>query len=525
MGKIKLLLINRYSKIILLLLVVAFIYSYSLDRTPVHLNRDELGFSLNAYSIVKTGFDENGRFLPLYFWHLGVMWATPIIVYLTALFLTILPLAEVTIRLPSVMIGLLNVMLIYFLAKKVFNSEKLGLLAALFLALTPVHFIQSRILLDNLFPVPFVLGWMIFLYLFFLKKNLWFLFLAALLLGIGIHSYHATKVIMPIYLIITFLIILFKLKRDRLILILISIIAFILPLLPLISWLSQYPDTLTDQVRYTGLYDTKLSSLQGLGTLLTPEKISQMSIVYLKYFNPVFLFLKGDSSLIHSTGNIGVFLISFMLLLPIGIYQAWKYRNWFNLLMIVGFFTAPLAAALVSHEYRASKELFILPFAALLATLGVKSLLNMRQKIWKVLGVILLISTPLQFTYFLYDYFNDYRIRSYAWFDYNITGALETVLAEENIRPANSIYFDGRIYYHTDRYWRFNLIKHEQEDLLSKTFFFDPLSPSPQLFESNSIVLSRFDHVSNLFMQVPPLNLVKSVLEPDGTASFYIYRN
>lgn len=257
------------------LIIVGIFYSFLLFRAPVHLNRDELGFSLNAYSIAKTGFDENGRFLPLYFWHLGVMWATPIIVYLTALFLTILPLSEITIRLPSVMIGILNIVLIYFLAKRIFDSEKLGLLAAFFLALTPVHFIQSRILLDNLFPVPFVLGWMLLLYLFVSKRNLWFLFLATLLLGIGIHSYHASKVMMPIYLIITFLVILFKFKGNKSI-ILIPLIAFILPLLPIIPWLSKYPDTLTDQVRYTGLYNTRLSAIEGLVTLLTPAKIIQM---------------------------------------------------------------------------------------------------------------------------------------------------------------------------------------------------------------------------------------------------------
>ncbi|MBI2196323.1 glycosyltransferase family 39 protein [Candidatus Daviesbacteria bacterium] len=520
MWKIKSLLINRSSKILLLLLVVTLIYANSLDRTPVHLNRDELGFSLNAYSIAKTGFDENGRFLPLYFWHLGVMWATPVIVYLTALFLTIFPLSEITIRLPTVMVGLLNIILIYFLAKKVFDNEKLGLFAALFLALTPVHFIQSRILLDNLFPIPFVLGWMIFLYLFFSRKNLWFLFFAALLLGIGIHSYHATKVIMPIYLILT-LIITFKLSKNKLT-ILIPLIAFILPLLPLIPWLSQYPDTLTDQVRYVGLYDTKLDPISGIITLLKPEIISQRLAVYLKYFDPTFLFFKGDSSLIHSTGRVGVFLLSFAVLLPVGLYQAFKNRNWFNLLLIAGFFTAPIAAALVGNEYRASKELFILPFAALLATLAVKFLLNTGRQKWRILCLFLMISIFVQFTYFLYDYFNGYRARSYTWFDYDILGALQIVLDENSKKPADFFYFDSKIYYYTDRYWRFLLIERNREDLVAKTFYFDPLYL--QNFQHDSLSVYRFDHTVNQSLQSSSSRLIRNILEPDGFPSFYIYR-
>lgn len=515
---------SRFIRIALLLLTIALIYTYSLDKVPVHLNRDELGFSLNAYSVAKTGFDENGRFLPLYFWHLGIMWSTPIIVYLTALFLVVLPLSEITIRFPSVMMGFLDLILIFFLAKKLFNSEKLGLLAAVFLALTPVHFIQSRILLDNLFPVPFILAWMLLLYLFVLKGNLFFLFLSSFLLGVGVHSYHATKIMMPVYLIITFLIVLSKSRKNRLI-IFIPLVAFILPLLPLIPWLSKYPDTLTDQVRYVGLYDTKLNPIQGIITLLKPEIISQRLIIYLKYFDPAFLFFKGDSSLIHSTGRVGVFLLSFAILLPIGIYQALKHRNWFNLFLITGFFTAPFAAALVGNEYRASKELFILPFASLLATLAVKALLNARQKIWKILAGILFVVTILQFTCFLNDYFGNYRARSYVWFDYDILGALQAVLDENSTKPADFIYFDNKIYYYTDRYWRFNLIKNNREDILRKISFFDYLTPNPQLFGSNAIMLYRFDHIGNLTIQTPPMRLIKTVLEPDGTASFFIYRN
>ncbi|MCL4365976.1 glycosyltransferase family 39 protein, partial [Patescibacteria group bacterium] len=410
-----------------------------------------------------------------------------------------------------------------FLAKQLFKSGKFGLLAAIFLALMPAHFIQSRILLDNLFPIPFVLGWMLLLYLFVSKQKLIFLFLSALLLGIGIHSYHATKIMMPIYLIITIFVTLIKYK-GRKVVVLIPLIAFILPLLPLISWLSKYPDTLTDQVRYTGLYDTRLSPIQGLMTLLKPEIISQRFGVYMRYFDPVFLFFKGDSSLIHSTGKIGIFLLPFIFLLPLGIYQALKNRNWFNILLVTGFLTAPFAASFVGNESRASKELFILPFASLLVTLAIKSLLEGNKKL-KLLSLLLIIICFIQFGYFLSDYFGAYRARSYVWFDYDILGMQDTVLSLENTKPATAIYFDNRIYYYTDRYWKFDLIKHKRETLLQKTFFFDPLLENYASFRPNSIIVFRFDHTNNLVIQNSSLKLVKTILEPDNKVSFYIYKN
>src|SRR3990167_4246822 len=97
---------------VLLILVAVFLYSFRLDYVPVHLNQDEMMFSLNAYSIAQSAKDYYENYLPFYFWHLGSFWATPVIVYLTSLFLKFLPLNEVVIRLPSVSIGVLTIFLI-----------------------------------------------------------------------------------------------------------------------------------------------------------------------------------------------------------------------------------------------------------------------------------------------------------------------------------------------------------------------------------------------------------------------------
>lgn len=502
-------------KLIILLVVITLIYGISLNQVPVHFNQDELGFALNAYSVAKTGFDENGRFFPLYFWHLGLMWATPIIVYLTTLFLVAFPLSEVTVRLPAVLVGLTDIVLIYFLARMIFRSENFGLLSATLLAIIPVHFIQSRILLDNLFIVPFVLGWLIFLWLFIEKKNLWFLFWAGLILGIGIHSYHAAKVMMSFYLLLTLLFTVPEILKKKWILLL-PIIGFVLPILPLIPWLSKYPDTLTDQVKYTGLYDIHLSPLQGVISLLTPESIANRLSIFLSYFNPQFLFFKGDASLIHSTQKVGVFLLAFVILLPLGIYQYLKTKKRFNLLLVVGFLTAPLAPALVGNQYRVSKELVILPFAAIIATKGLQFLLNSYSKTWQWLASLLLLAAVLQFTYFLSDYFTDYRVRSYGWFNYNIPGALEKTLEEDQKISTSGIYLDHGVYF-IDRYWRFYLIKHHQEDVVNKTHYIDPTNFS---LPANILLLLRYDHtnLSSVPKEVIP------IVEPDQAVSFYLYR-
>lgn len=512
-------------RVAIVFLVLGIIYSFTLDRVPVHLNQDELGFALNAYSISKTGFDENGRFMPFYFWHLGIMWATPIIVYLTAIFLKILPLSEIVIRLPSVLVGTVNLVLIYLIAKKLFKSRLYGLAVALLLALTPAHFIHSRILLDNLFIVPFVLGWFYLILLFMEKRRLWLIFFAALLLGLGVHSYHAAKVMMPLYLIFTiFITSPFWIKK--LVMLPIIILGFALPLLPLIPWLAQYPDTLTDQVRYTGLYDTKLSPLQGIGTLINREIIFNRLVIWLSYFDPKFLFLNGDASMIHSTQKVGVFLLPFVILIPLGIYQIVRSKlAWLGMTIISGFLTAPIAAALVGNQFRISKALIMLPFACLIATYGVRYLFSFKSRTRGFIGVILLAIIGLQFVFFLTDYFSGYRVRSYGWFNYNIPDSLERLIEQDNAGKVNKIYLDSNIYF-IERYWRFFLIKHKQEILLDKTLYYDPMNIDQQNLESNSLLYLRFDRMDALQTTYKyQFRKVNTILEPDGFPSFYIYRN
>src|SRR3990167_10618881 len=141
------------SKIIyILFFIISFaIYSYRLDLVPVHLNQDELEFALNAKLLWTNGRDQLGNFLPFYFWHLGSFWATPIIVYWTAIFVGFLGVSEGIIRLPSLMVGVISILLFVYLVKLEFKERTYEILAFILAITTPVFFIHSRLLLDNLY--------------------------------------------------------------------------------------------------------------------------------------------------------------------------------------------------------------------------------------------------------------------------------------------------------------------------------------------------------------------------------------
>src|SRR3989344_217337 len=502
--------------VLLIFLITFFIYSYKISEVPVHLNQDELGFSINAYSIAKTGYDENGRFLPLNFWHLGVVWATPIIVYLTAIFLIFLPLTESVIRLPSVFVGVVDVVLIYLVARKWFKSDNFGFLAAVLLLLTPVHFIHSRILLDNLYPVPFVLLWLFYLMKYMEEGKIRLVFLATLFLGISIHTYNAPKLIMPAFFLVTLILVLPKVKH-KVESLLLSVLGFLIPLVPLFIW-QRSNSTLQDLLYFYGVYNTSQSPIQAVSRLLSVESLSQKFVTYTSYFDPWFLFSRGDTSLAHSTGQIGAFLLPFIVLLPLGFYQIIRKDNSrINLLLLFGFLTSPIAAAIVGQPYRISRALVMLPFAVLIAIYGVKFLINKRVMGRLVLSV-LLIYMPIQFIVFVTGYFNNYPARSYRQFNYNIQGAYEEIIAKAK-DDTGAIYIDNKIPF-ADRYWKFYLIKNQKEDLLRKTIFFD--AANLVSVPSNSLILFRFDSSSD---QQLGLDLIEKIKEPDGFVSAYLYRN
>lgn len=506
----------------LVFLLGAFIlYAGFLSKVPVHLNQDELGFALNAYSVSHTGFDENGRFLPLYFWHLGQMWATPVMTYLAALVLKFLPLSEVSVRLTSVLVGVIDIVLLWMLSRRYFKSIAWAYLSAILLIITPAHLIHSRLLLDNLYPVPFVLGWLLCIQLALEKHKVKYLFLAVFILGVGVHSYHAAKITMPFYFLTTLVIVFFNFK-NKLYLLPGLFAAFLAPIIPLFLWLRSYPDTIFDQVRYTKIYDPRLSLGGGLLTLISPESLVKRVEVFISYFNPDLLFLRGDNSLIHSTHLSGVFLVPFIIFIPLGIYQLFKKTSTFNKLIIFGFLTFPLAGAIAGDHNRISRNLVILPFAILIATVGTQFMWNKKKQAWKIICLILIFLSLIQFIFFYYDYLKNYLTRSYVEFRYNIPGALETTIKDQTLLGSKNIYLDNKVEF-IDRYWRFYLIKHSREDLLSRTIYINPDLINYDSLQNNSLLVLSQNEISGLKKQVGNFKKINDITESDGTSRFYIF--
>ncbi len=132
---------NKY--FLILILIISFgLRIYRVGQYPPLL-WDEASLGYNAYSILKTGKDEYGQFMPLIFKSFGD-YKPGLYIYLSIPFVGILGLNQLAVRLPSIILGSLTPFILYLLVREISKSDRLSLISAGVLALMPWHIHFSR---------------------------------------------------------------------------------------------------------------------------------------------------------------------------------------------------------------------------------------------------------------------------------------------------------------------------------------------------------------------------------------------
>src|SRR3990170_8801932 len=108
----------RTKLLIILILLLAFVLRfYNLSQNPPGLYWDEVSNGYNAYSVLKTGKDEYGVFLPSVFRSYDD-YKPPVYIYSIIPSIVIFGLNEFAVRFPSAAGGVLTVFLVYLITKK-----------------------------------------------------------------------------------------------------------------------------------------------------------------------------------------------------------------------------------------------------------------------------------------------------------------------------------------------------------------------------------------------------------------------
>lgn len=531
------------------------LYSWRLNDTPIHLHYDEIFFGLQGQSIQSTGRDLNGLWLPVYFQLESTMnWYQPVGVYATALVLAVAPLSEAAIRFPAVIAGVINVVLLFFLARRLFRGTGWAVVAALLLMLTPAHFIHSRVAMDYVYPLPFLVGWAWCMACHLQRPTTWMVMLAATLLGLGFFSYIAGTALSMMYLAATLVVLWYTKDVAR---IPPALVGFAWPLAAAAVFLVFHPTVVPQLMDKYGLLSSSPSDLDPMQTLresFNRGAVSDALNRYWRFFSPGYLFATGGSNLTNSTREAGVFLPVLAPLMLAGLFQAALSRQVMGAIVIFGFLSAPIPAAMLPEEFAIDRQLIVVPFAVLLATMGAEWVWRLanarpiaaltrggagalalvaivyglftlmrrgefssstpilivgaigllvigeaieRRRNWAPAVAALLLLVPVMFVPFVADYFDGYRMRSSGWFGGNIRGAIDELIRMDDATKSPEIHLSTDIPY-IRSYWKFYLMVRHREDLAAKTKIFDGRTVDPAAIPPSSLVLAAAnDPVTN----------------------------
>lgn len=194
--------IRRHKVSTALVFIVAiafFLRVYKVSQVPPALSNDEIAVAYDAYSVLLTGKDRHNEYLPISF-RSNEDYKAPLIHYLVAITVAIFGNNEFSVRLPSVFFGALTPLLLFLLVKRTGGDDKLALVSAFLLAVTPGLVFTSRTALSYDIGLFFLTGGV---YLFFVGfGNRKLLYLSAIFLSLSAYAYHAEKVVAPILMVV-----------------------------------------------------------------------------------------------------------------------------------------------------------------------------------------------------------------------------------------------------------------------------------------------------------------------------------
>ena len=338
----------------LILALAFFLRIYRVADTPHDLYVDEVAIGWNAYSILKTGRDEYGTRLPLFFRSYDD-YKLPVYIYATTLSEAILGKTAFAVRFPAVLFGTLTVLVFILLVKLLTGSQKLALLTGLLLAISPVSLQFTRAGYEAGMAVFWtVLG--VYLMLLDLENKKKTFFWGVTCLVISLYTYHFSRIVAPLlfsgilYWYRARLRQIIQRKSAR-----VTALFLILVTLPFIVY-AVSPGGLARARSESFLKEIPAHIGKSLTTSLGWD-IDHWLKNYLAHFSFNFLFFAGDGIGRHGVREIGELYLWQLPFLAIGLIGTIRRRTKPNQLFLFWLLVSPVAASLATPSPHAVRSL------------------------------------------------------------------------------------------------------------------------------------------------------------------------
>lgn len=523
------------TKIFLAILLLSFVLRfYKLGQIPLSLDWDENSNAYNAYSILKTGRDEYGTFLPITNRSFDD-YKPPLYMYLNIPTVAIFGLTPIAARLPSAIFGFLTVPVIYFLTKILFSDlskqkkEITALISMLFVAISPWHIQFSRVGFEANVGLFFAVSSITTFLLGFSNKK--WLIPSAFLLGLSAYSYHTQRIFVPLLFLAAFAIYkkqIFQISKKYLASFVVLTILVGLPLVILIP-----PKVILQRFEVTtgrpNLEDIERSIkfIEQDSTATFAKYIHNRRLVigqtwfgnYLSHFSPNFLFTKGDDNFRHHIQNMGMVYFFELPLLLIGIYLLIKKKTKGATLILMWLLLAPVAATPATPTPHANRSLPMDVPLQIISAYALTFILFYKKSLTKIVIIISSIWISLSFLIYIHNYYSHYPYEMASFWQY---GYKEAVLESEKIKDNYESIHVSKSIEQAYAFWLFNTkydpgtFQKEGSRYHFDKYYFDEEKPPES---SNELFISDFERFPDSFI------VIKQINYPNGTPAVMIGRH
>jgi 4-amino-4-deoxy-L-arabinose transferase-like glycosyltransferase len=435
---------KHFSKITIflsILFIISFLIRFLFSQ-KVPLLWDEAALGYNTYSILETGKDEYGQTLPLIFKSFGD-YKPGLYVYLCLPFVKIFGLNELSVRLPSILLGSFLPLLLFFLIKEI-NSKahKTAIITAIITTFNPYNIHFSRGSWEtNILTFELVLA-VFFFFRYINRQKSKYLIYSAIVFGLSLFTYQAGKMI-SLFLVIILLALNFKLINIKKI-----FFNFILPLglfsLPIIYGL--FFNSNANRLKVVSLFSYPRSTEETQTIISETNQLDyqifhSQSIFFLRnffsryfnHFSPRFLTFEGDwQNPRHSAPYIGVLLYPSLIFLVIGLFFGLSRSkvDRLNLFFFFWLIVAPIPSALTRDSVQAVRAMSLSIPLVYFVSLGIFAFFEKYHSKIFYLGVISIYS--LSFIYYSDLYLNHMVIKSPYDFLYGYRQAMDYVIKNQD---------------------------------------------------------------------------------------------
>ena len=539
-----------------IVLIAAVLRFWQLGQVPISPDWDEAALGVDAYSILHTGNDQFGKFLPVVLRSLND-YKPALYAYLAIPSIAVFGLNTFAVRLPSAIFGTLSVLAVFFLVREIFENYKkrdyLALIASFLLAISPWSIQFSRVGFES--NVGTALN--IFAALFFLKglKKPWMLSLSAVFAALSIYAYQSEKVFTPLLILALILIYwkkLFSFPKKYL------IAAFTigaLVVLPMLFYIVTDKSSLA-RLQGTSVFASQTELLKKdlvkinrdelnhdkLGLILDNRRIVYAKTIvqgYLSHFDLNWMFISGDIAR-HHAHDMGLMYLFELPLLLLGTYLLLfgEYDRKTKLVVFSWILIAPIPASITTGVPSAVRTLNFLPALQIVTAIGVLGIIdfikrqnlrtagikNLKKITYLVIIVVCFLFALFNVCYYLNQYFvqGNYYDSAYWQYGYkeairevNIIGSSYKTIVVSNKEPLDNSYIFFLFYL------KYPMSEYQKTGAYSKNhdfgkFIFRPINWFKDALGKNILYIGSPDEF--------PKNIktIKTIYDLDGTPAVAI---